>query len=83
MSGLGSGGNGEFTFLDIISLMSFFIGLQNLDVNLTQDDKQELQQDLTDKTNALLTEIHSHLADQDKKLELLIKTVKEIQDGSK
>ena len=38
MSGLGSGDNGEFTFLDIISIISFCVGLQNLDLNLQQED---------------------------------------------
>lgn len=72
MSGLGSGENGQFTFLDIVSVLSFFIGLENLDANLTQSDKQELQHDLIEITNKLLTEIHSHLQDQDDKLDKLL-----------
>ena len=65
MNGLGSGNNGEFTFLDIITLISFFIGLMNLDENMTQGDKQDLQQDLSEKADLLLSEIHSHLEQQD------------------
>ncbi len=72
MRGLGSGENGEFTFLDMVSLLSFLIGIMNLDENLTQGDKQELQQDLSNKADLLLNEIHSHLETQDKKLDEII-----------
>ena len=73
IKGLGSGENGEFTFLDIVSLVSFFVGLENLDMNLTQDDKQDLQQDLADKANLLLSEVHRHLEQQDDKLDIILK----------
>ena len=72
MRGLGNGENGEFTFLDIVSLMSFFIGLVNLEENLTQGDKQELQKDLSEKAELLLNEIHSHLELQDEKLDMIL-----------
>lgn len=66
MSGLGSGDNGQFTFLDIISLTSFLIGLMNLDENLTQGDLQ-------DKAKLILDEIHGHLKEQDAKLDMIIR----------
>lgn len=68
MSGLGSGDNGELTFIDWIALISFWVALQNLDLNLTQEDKQDLENDLTEKSKQLLDEIHGHLAAQDEKL---------------
>ena len=71
-NGLGSGDNGQFTFLDIITLMGFFISIMNLNENLTQNDKQDLQQTFSDKTDALLQEIHSHLQEQDKKIDELL-----------
>lgn len=77
MSSIGSGDNGEFTFLDIIGLMSFFIALENLDMNLTQKDKQELMQGLDEKTNKLLSEVHSHLEIQDQKLDDILKRLEE------
>ena len=76
MMKLGSGDSGEFTFLDMISIISFFIGLANLEENLTQGDKQELQQDLSNKADLLLNEIHSHLEKQDKKLDLIMQELK-------
>lgn len=65
----GTGDNGELCFLDIIAIASFIIGLENLDMNLTQDDKQDLQRDLSEKSDVILSEIHKHLEEQDKKLE--------------
>ena len=79
MKGLGSGDNGEFTFLDSITLVGFLVGMMNLEENLTQGDKQELQKDLADKAELLLEEIHSHLEEQDRKLDQILKTLEEKQ----
>jgi hypothetical protein len=74
---MGSGDNGELTFLDIIGLLSFFIALENLGMNLTQKDKQELMQGLDEKTNTLLAEVHNHLKIQDQKLDEILKRLEE------
>ena len=74
---LGSGDAGELTFLDIVALMSFFVALQNLDMNLTQTDKQELQQDLANKTDQLLQEVHQHLEAQDQKIDQILSILEE------
>lgn len=74
---IGSGDGGELTFLDIVSLASFFVGLENLDMNLTQDDKQDLQRDLSEKSDTILTEIHKHLEDQDSKLNWIMEKLNE------
>lgn len=78
MSKLGSGDNGEFTFLDTLSILSFAIALENLDANLTQNDKQELMEELNKKTDRLLNEIHNHLKEQDKKLDSIIEVMKNV-----
>lgn len=70
--GLGSGENGQFTFLDTISLISFMIGIMNLNENLTQGDKQELQESLSREVERLLNEIHSHLQEQDEKIDRIL-----------
>lgn len=80
MNKLGSGDNGEFTFLDILSITSFVIAIMNLDANLGQNDKAELQEDLSNKTNYLLDEIHTHLNTQDKKLDLILKEIRHEKD---
>ena len=67
------GTNNELGFIDLLSIASFVIGLMNLEENLTQGDKQDLQKDLSNKADMLLTEIHKHLEEQDKKLDYIIK----------
>lgn len=73
--GLGSGDNGEFTFLDTLNIMSFLIGMMNYGENLTQGDKQELQESLSQKAELLLKEIHGHLKDQDKKIDKILEVL--------
>lgn len=73
MNTLGSGENGEFTFLDYLAIFSLWLGMQNLEMNLTQNDKQDLQEDLSKKTDLLLKEVHSHLKSQDSKLDEILK----------
>ena len=62
--------------MDILSLMSFVIGLQNLGLNISQEnlDQQtvELKKQVDADVAAALAEIHSHLEKQDKKLEILL-----------
>lgn len=74
---------GQLGFLDILGIMSFVLGLMNYEENLTQNDKQELMQQLNEKTDgllreikSLLDEIHKHLAEQDAKIDTIIKAVK-------
>lgn len=74
---IGTGDNGELTLLDWVALLSFFIALQNLDLNLDQQDKQDLENDLTKESQNLLDEIHGHLTDQDKKIDQILQILKE------
>jgi hypothetical protein len=55
-------------FLDIITLLSFIISIENLEENLSQSDKQDIQNDLSEKADKILNEIHTHLEKQDKLL---------------
>lgn len=64
--------NKQLDFLDTLNIMSFVIGLMNLDENMTQGDKQELMQELNNKADLLLNEIHSHLEEQDKKIDKIL-----------
>lgn len=66
----------EFTFLDILNLMSFCIGLMNLDMNLTQNDKQDLLDEFNSKATYLLNEIHNHLQEQDEKIDMILEVLK-------
>ena len=76
MKGLGSGDNGELTFLDLLNILSFWVGVQNLDLNATQNDIQAVMNALAEKADTLLKEIHAHLEEQDKRLTEILKELK-------
>ena len=65
--------NRQLTFLDILNVMSFLIGIENLNANLDQNDKQDLQHDLSEASDRLLKEIHAHLEAQDNKINEILK----------
>ena len=73
---MGSGENGAWTFLDVVTLISFVIGLQNLEMNITQNDIAEQTQDINKAADKLvsnaLSDIHAHLQEQDRKLERIL-----------
>jgi len=73
---IGSDENGEFTFIDIVAIASFLVSLQNLDENLTQNDKQDLQNELAEQLNKVVTEIHQHLEEQDNKIDKILEVIK-------
>ena len=64
MTNQGSGNNGEWTLLDLLSLINFVIGLQNLDMNIDQSDLEGVVRD-----------IHKHLEMQDAKIDQILKIV--------
>lgn len=62
----------QLEFIDILSIMSFCISLMNLNENLSQGDKQDLQNDLTEKMKIILSEVHGHLEKQDEKIDRIL-----------
>ena len=62
--------------VDLLTLLGFMIGLENLDMNISQSDLQEettrLDKKVDEKVNKALMEIHEHLEMQDKKLRFII-----------
>ena len=80
MKGLGSGNNGEFTFLDTISLISFIVGIQNLDMNISQEDMQKATERLDKSLRENVEEIHSHLESQDKKINEILRRLNYEED---
>ena len=79
---MGSGKQGELTLLDVISIMSFLIGIENLELNITQEDVQNLEASFDKKFDASLNDIHQHLAIQDVKLNHIINLLEGRRDDS-
>lgn len=73
---LNNNGNNQLNVLDILNILSFFIGVLNLDQNLTQNDKQELMSEVDGKTAEILSEIQKHLENQDRKIDELMEMFK-------
>lgn len=69
---MGSGENGQLTFLDFITLISFWVGLINLKENMTQGDKQDLMKKFDEQTKVVLGQIHTHLKEQDTKIDHIL-----------
>lgn len=75
--GLGSGPSGEWTFLDIITIVGFVVGLQNLEMNITQEDMQETTSRLDKALREQVEQIHRHLEDQDNKIDNILRKLEE------
>lgn len=75
--------DGQIDFLDIISLMSFCIALENLDLNISQEDIQrssaEIEKAVNDRLEKVLEDIHGHLSVQDTKLNLILSKLEELK----
>ena len=76
----GSGDNGELTFLDLLSIISFCVGLQNLDLNLQQEDLDSQTQELDSRLRAVVDDIHKHLQEQDIKIDKILKEIQNDKD---
>ena len=79
--------DGQLNFIDFLSIMSFYIGLLNLDMNITQNDIAEQTADIDKRVNEhlheVLNEIHSHLQEQDIKLSDIKKELEDLKNDSR
>lgn len=55
-------------FMDALALASFYLGIANLEENLTQSDKDDLMGKLDTQANAILELIHGELEEQNRVL---------------
>lgn len=78
--------NGQLSFLDLISLMSFCIALQNLDLNISAEDiansSAEIEKVVNERLEKALEDIHGHLSVQDTKLSIILSKLEELQYDS-
>ena len=62
-------------FLDIITLISFVIALQNLEMNISQTDLQEGTERLDKTLRQNVNDIHKHLEEQDAKIQQILEVL--------
>ena len=64
-------------FLDALAIVSFLVGLQNLEMNITQEDMQNTEANLDRSLRKNVTDLHKHLEEQDKKINAILDILKE------
>ena len=69
---IGSDENGNLTFTDWLGIISLAIGVENLKLNLQQEDLDRQTSELDAKLRLAVDDIHSHLQEQDRKIDLLL-----------
>lgn len=79
---LGSGRQGEFTLIDMLSILSFIIGLENLDLNVAQEDLDNQTKELDKRLREVVDNIHYHLELQDDKLTEILSRLEELEHGT-
>ena len=52
--------------MDVLNIISFYIGLKNLDLNFTQESAGKM-------LDIAVNDIHAHLKQQDEKIDLIMK----------
>lgn len=55
--------------MDVLNAMSFYIGVQNLEENLSQKDADNL-------IRSAVNDIHTHLQQQDSKIDMILEAIK-------
>ena len=68
--------NNEMSFIDLLSVISFCVGLQNLDLNLAQEDLDNQTQELDRRLRSVVDDIHQHLQEQDMKIDKILEELK-------
>ena len=69
-------------FLDIMSIISFAIGIANLNENLSQSDKDEMMHALDEKTNKMLERIENDLEEQNVMLRKILEKMEDNNNDS-
>ena len=73
----------NYSYIDYVNLMDLAISIKNLRSNTSQEERQKLEEHFNTKLNSLLEEIHSHLQEQDNKIDLILKKLEVTSDDSR
>lgn len=63
--------------LDSIAVVGFLVGLQNLDLNISQENLDNQTKELDSKLREVVDDIHKHLKEQDRKIDLIMEKLNE------
>lgn len=65
--------NWDNNFINTVNVLDFLISMRNLQENTAQTDQQNFEERVNEKIQLALKEIHNHLQEQDKKIDLIMK----------
>ena len=65
--------NWDNNFINTVNVLDFLISMKNLQENTAQTDQQNFEERVNEKIQLALKEIHNHLQEQDKKIDLIMK----------
>lgn len=73
--------NQEITLSDLLGLYSIYLSFKNLELNLTQNDKEQILQEVDANSGKILDRIEQHLINQDKLLREIKEQIKDDYSG--
>lgn len=65
----------NLSFIDALSIVSFCVGLQNLELNLQQEDLDNQTQELDKRLHIAVDDIQKHLQAQDAKIDKILEAL--------
>ena len=74
--------NNELDFIDVLSILSFWISLQNLKINISQQDMDNQTTELTERLEKAINDIHEHLSVQDTKINALLNRLEDLNGNT-
>lgn len=74
-----SGNNGRLSWIDAISVASFFLGLENLQENRDQSAQNDVNAANDKQASFLLSEIGKRLDKQDETLERILEKLEQLE----
>lgn len=74
--------NREYDFLDALTIASFLISLQNLDLNASSDDIAKTSNEIIERLEKDLDDIHGHLSVQDAKINALLNRLEDLHGNT-
>lgn len=75
--------NREYDFLDVLTIASFLISLQNLDLNASTDDLSKYTNEIIERLEKDLDDIHGHLSVQDAKINALLNRLEDLYGSTR
>lgn len=73
--------NQEITLSDLLGIYSIYLSFKNLELNLTQSDKEQILQEVDVNSGKILDRIEQHLINQDKLLREIKEQIKNDYSG--